>query len=524
MSNINTPKYGGVHKPLSPEAQKRLLEANKAIREKIKEGRDAPDDAKEADAPPEDLPVDAPEREDAARRQAKSDGEAGKSEKDSRYTKDAKETRGSRLPGENYGRKFNANAMIAREKSGEQKSDLPKFSNDRGEGLRGEMSKHFRHDRPLPERPTPQQMRELARDPAFQGAMRDSPLYQKIQQQSLQQNIQQANVQAGREAEKQTLTKGEVAQLFRMRHKFEKKDEAKAFLRYEIAKARQEARQKIQALRYQNESSQEKQAIEDLQNVQDAHSEALKDQLSQKLSHSGSESPFEQILQRVLSGGKAVPELPESVRARFATKTTEEWRSFFANALGMNGAEVESQGQLSKLIEALFRGIYTKEDGRAMLVADLALTSEGEVVEHKYAQIDLKDSALLEAFKKLNPGDVIGQDLMKKLGEEFSYLQLAHIVEQMNLTDDQKKAIMREYRQQASRSSKKGIEDALIGHRRLLEEEAGNTSPNPLAAAAGDLFNKKERYIGPPKLVMYMICGVIAATVVAILLLVMRNF
>lgn len=517
------PKYGDAPKPLSAEAQKRLQEMTKEMREKIKEGRSGPDESREADAPPADLPGDAPDLEGTARLPKPSGDESKHAGKESRFTKDAGETRGSRLPEENYGRKFNANAMIAREKGGEQKPDLPRLPGERPAGPRGELPRHFRHERPLPERPTPQQMRELSRDRAFQGAMRDSPLHQKIQQQSLQQNVQQANVQAGREAEKQTLTKGEVAQLFRMRHKFEKKDEAKAFLRYEIAKARQEARQKIQALRYQNESSQEKQAIEDLQNVQDVHSDALKDQLSQKLSNSGSESLFEQTLQRVLTGGKAVPELPEAVRARFAAKTTEEWRTFFANALGMNGAEVESQGQLSKLIEALFRGVYTKEDGRQMLVTDLAFTSEGEVVEQKYAQIDLKDSALAEAFKKLNPGDVISQDLMKKLGDEFSYLQLAHIVEQLNLTDDEKKAIMREYRQQVSRSSKKGIEDALIGHRRLLEEEAG-VAPNPLAAAAGDLFNKKERFIGPPKLVMYMIYGVVAVTVVAVLLLVMRHF
>jgi hypothetical protein len=497
---------------------------NTEMREKIKEGRETGDEHVETDRSPTELPDGTQDLDGAARSPRPGSGDSKRADKESRFTKDASETRGSRLSPENYGRKFNANAMIAREKVVEQKSDLPKLTSGRSEGPRNELPRHFRPDRPLPERPTPQQMRQLARDPAFQGAMRDSPLYQKIQQQSLQQSAQQASAQAGREAEKQTLTKGEVAQLFRMRNKFEKKDEAKAFLRYEIAKARQEARQKVQALRYQNESSQEKQAIEDLQNVKDAHNDALKDQLSQKLSNSGSESPFEQILQRVLSGGKAVPELPESVRARFATKTTEEWRTFFANALGMNGAEAESQGQLSKLIEALFRGIYTKDDGRAMLVTDLAFTSEGEVVEHKYAQIDLKDSGLLEAFQKLNPGDVINQDLMKKLGDEFSYLQLAHIVEQMNLTDDQKKAIMREYRQQASRSSKKGIEDALIGHRRLLEEEAGHVSPNPLAAAAGDLFNKKERYIGPSKLLMYMIYSVIAVTVVVILLLVMRNF
>ena len=73
--------------------------------------------------------------------------------------------------------------------------------------------------------------------------------------------------------------------------------------------------------------------------------------------------------------------------------------------------------------------------------------------------------------------------------------------------------------QQVSSGSRDNLERA------LRDRRSHNADiPNPMAAGAGDQFNKKERYIGPPKLVLYMIYGVLAITVVMILFIMARNF
>lgn len=516
--------------PPTPEQLAHREAVNQAVRSS--EQQDA---ALKTDQPSPENKTNATEKpqtdaEGADAAKSKSDAKANESrpsqDKQSTFGKDFHPTRGSQLP-ESMGRQTNiANAFVARDNAAaeQQKNtpDQPRRGKSHDFESRFERAQDLRdmpRERPMPDRPSPREMRMLAQDPMFRGPNGGTALHQKIQQKAVEEGILHHEViERGVE---DNLTRGEIVQLFRMRNQFEKKDEAKSLLRHELAKARHEARQKVQALKYQNESAGHKEEAQGLEKTGDAKGDALKDQLAQKLSQSSSESEFENILQQVLAGEESVPELPEGMRARFAAKTDAEWEGFFKNALSLSSSEVESEGQLDKLIEALFRGVYKRgADGKMLLVSDLSFTEGGEVAEHKFSRIALADPELVKAFGNLKPGDVISQELMKKIGDQFLFVQLLHMVDQLAVTEEQKKTILREYRQQLSSSSKKGLEDALIRNRSQDESQA---KPSPLPSYAGDLFNKKERHIGPPKFLMWMIYGVAAVAVVIILTILFRQ-
>lgn len=131
---------------------------------------------------------------------------------------------------------------------------------------------------------------------------------------------------------------------------------------------------------------------------------------------------FEEILKEMFSGKELVPNTPTGKEAQFMGKTASEWNSFFSNMLNMGNAETPVTRNMAELAEALFRGLYQQT-----LVSDLNFADGKKVVADKFARILVDNPDLLEALRKLNPGDKLPPDLLAKLGEKLSYVQLTHL-------------------------------------------------------------------------------------------------
>lgn len=515
----------GPHQPANPTAEQ--LQHLKDIDEALQR----PEDSQAPESMPQEAPTDSSDDAAAQRsRQTETGRDASRTrdgaEKKSAYRHDVNETRGSQLPQQMGRPKLDLTPLLQRGDSAPEKGVHPHEGGLRQSPEPGAPDREFvRPDRPMPGQPTRSQYRSVSQDKAFQGPMNGSPLHQKMQAKTLEQNRKEQTT-GERQASEEVLKRGEVGQLFRMRHKFEKKDDAGKVLRYELAKARQEAKEKVKALKYQNEGGGHKEdanrlALRTARVAKEG--DALKERLSEKLKTTAGESAFEQVLQQVLDGGESVPDLPESVRARFTAKTEAEWEEFFKNALSLQSSEIESEGQLDKLVEALFRGLYRRgADGKMMLVSDLTFAGEAgaDPAEYKFSRIALNDPELLSLLEKLKPGNVIDKELLKKIGDQFLFTQLLHVVDQLAVSEEQKKAILKEFRQQVSSSSRLGLEKALAKRR---ERDTNAGIPTPSAAYAGDPFHKKERHIGPPKFLMYMVYGVLTVTVAMILFILFRQ-
>lgn len=427
----------------------------------------------------------------------------------------------SKLP-EQFGHRINTNVRVAEQARGSEGG--PTLGRSQQGNRPDNLPPGLRHG--LSFDPSQSLSREAARallkDPVFRGPFKDSPLHQKLRAQAMgDQALRQG--QMAREAGSESLKRGDVAQLFRMRHQIQEKDQLKTLMHGEIAKLKEQTKQKVQAIRYQTEShgqGEEKVAAR-LAQMGGTNADAAKQELAKRLRLMSGESDFEQALQRFLAGEKAVPDLPEGVRARFATKSDAEWEVFFQNTSNLNSAEVAGKGNLSKMVDALFRGLFHKSSvGKSVMVSDLTLAEEGTITTSKFAQIPISDKSLAALFKQLMPGDVINRDMLQKLGQEFDLIRLVHLAEAaVVLSEAQRQQVLREFRQQRSLEGQRNFERALIQSREEREEQEKSDSPFP--APAPDLEKLEER-LGSQKFFMYMLYGIITIAVVMILFLVIR--
>lgn len=344
----------------------------------------------------------------------------------------------------------------------------------------------------------------------FTGAMRNSSLYQKLEQKLTQEQV--AKQMTSNRDVSEPLKKGELLQLFRMRHQEEKQD-IRNILRYELAKAKKMAKERVQAIRYQSDSRGESKSGR-LSRLESIKADYSKQQLAQKLSQASSESKFEQILQRVLTGGKNVPGLPEGTVARYLAKS--DWEAFIKKVCELNSAEIETKGEFAKLIEAIFRGLFQKAStGEMVLVSDLSFTEEGEVAENKFSQLKIDNKELLKMLESLKPGDPIHQEILTLLGEKFEFIKLMNILQIVNLTAAQKEELLKQLKNQTSDGHKK-LEAALL---QMRQDNEKGKQPFVYAGYQHDI---KERYIGKPKFFMYMIYGISAITIIMILYMIFR--
>ncbi|MBU0504797.1 MAG: hypothetical protein ABII18_04130 [bacterium] len=368
----------------------------------------------------------------------------------------------------------------------------------------------------------PKDIRKVLTEKFFRtGHLNGSPLHQKLQEQAgLREMVRQT---AQQNAEK-PMTKGELLQFARLRNQAENKKQIRNILRYELAKAKQQKMaQQVQSIKQQTQDS-SKQNSQQTRRSQMSQIEMARQQFSQKISQSASQSKFEKVLQQVLAGSKkAVPSLPDGVAAKFLPKNSAEWNVFFKNMANMNSGEVSSKGKLASMIQALYRGLFQKgQGGQQFLVADFAMSEGGEVFENKFSQLLLNDPKLLEMFKQLNPGDVIPHEIMQKLGSEFEFIKLMNLLQIAALSEEQKAEILKAYRQQQSPEAQKKLEMALLGFRKgkdKKEQEAKDAVVYP-----GYGSDKKERVKGNTKMFIYMFWAVSGITLALISYILIRHF
>lgn len=475
---------------------------DEAARQKEAEKIKAEEEAKKADQALKEGQL----KKDQVPKQIRRPGESS----DTGFQRDTSHMTGARLP-----RQLGHKIPLQRQAQPQPTlAEPPKAPPGQGRLAHGEFPLARAVHKPLPKQPTPEMYKAVARERIFRGPLKDSPLHQQLLQRAIQRQV--AGQQRGGEPVK-PLEKGALLQMFRLRHKAEQKKNLLSVLKFELAKAK-EARQKVQSIRYQTQSREQQKVVQQSQRAQLARMNTAKAQLAQKL-QTGVKSKFEEVLQKVLSGQKAVPDLPDGVRARFALKSQAQWQAFFQNATKQGSVLQKAQAKLTRVIEALFRGLY-KADGKTMVVADLALAAGGEVVENKFSQIKLADPKLLAALKKLTPGDVLGPEILKQLGQEFDFIRLAHLIQAAALTQDQQNQILKTLRQTHSPESQKQLELALFHHRE--EARRNQERKKEPFVWAGDQFDKKERHPGRQKLFMYMLYGVITFTVSLIVFLLIR--
>lgn len=416
-------------------------------------------------------------------------------------------------PAQQFGHKINVNSELAK-----LMTNAVKEAADHAE------ASHFKDKLPeqmarkLAEPPSAEAYQKVAQN-YFKGPLQGSILQQKIFQKAMmlaQQSATTTNQPVSTLIRDSTepFKRGEILQLFQMRHQNEKKD-VQAILRYELAKIKAMNQQRVQAIRYQTDSQHGGERAGQAAKLEGKNADFAKQQLANKLNFSSTESIFEQVLQKVLAGGKNVPSLPDGVKARYLAKS--DWNAFYKNVTQLSSSEVGLSGKLSQLIEGIFRGTFLKTStGQMTLVSDLSLSLDGEVAENKFAQLTLTDPKLVSMLKNLKPGDVIMQDLMKKLGEEFNFTKLVHLADVILLTEKQQKEILRELKRNKMSESERKLELALKEQRKAKETDDTNF------VYAGNLYDKKERYPDRPRLFMWILYGIIGVTAMMVLYMIYR--
>lgn len=427
--------------------------------------------------------------QDLARKNQQQQQASGKKPQD-KTDYQVKDNRGSEtaeLP-QQLGHKINVNQQVAtsRQNLGDKASAGQQGQNTASEAEGKNTSRQ--QSQFSTKQPSSKVYKQLLAQPSFQGGLKGTPLHQKLLKRAVEQNIQKQIMYADPQ---ESLEKGDILQLFSMRHKSKNKKDLKQIIKHEIARAKNKLKQtRVNSLKHQTGSKHQKETHKMMQKK--LSSDRIGQQLQKHLQAASKESPFERVLQKVLAGKQSVPNLPEGVRAKFLQKTTAEWRQFFKNVLGTNSQLVKSNADVNQLIEALFRGIYTGEEGGEYLILDLALSEDGEAVEYKYSQLLLEDGELAKLFKKMHPGELLAGDLLKQLGEELQFLKLMTAIQLAVMTEEEKKANLNKMRQAMRGSVRDDLENALI-KKRNGDQKKRESQKEPFVYAGNQFDNKEER-------------------------------
>ena len=218
---------------------------------------------------------------------------------------------------------------------------------------------------------------------------------------------------------------------------------------------------------------------------------------------------FEEILKQMFSGAESVPNTPTGKEAQFMGKTASEWNAFFSNMLQLGNAETPVTRNTAELAEALFRGLYQQT-----LVSDLNFTDGGKVVADKFARILVDNPDLLEALQKLKPGDKLSPELLTKLGEKLSYVQLTHLpqVASTAAREAARDAALATLRNPANVGALASLEKALKKERRFgLSLGASGLPPGLIPSFLAQRKTEGEIRAGRAKFWVYFAYSVAAA-------------
>lgn len=502
---IHVPKYGGppgskgqvtAAAKLDPKQAAALAQSQKTAAEAEQKKQE---EAAQADtltntatdiSQEEQLQQNIPQQRQQDRLQKQQRG----TEQKSSYHKSSADQAATQVP-KQFGHKANFNPEVAKKIVQQIAQDFEPPAFMTREQFHEILEQSPRLAKQILEKPSHEMRQRFIRDGVLKHHPQGARLQQKLAEQAQRQQQQAEQGRGAREIAEDILKKGDIVQIFRLRHQSEDKDAFRNILRHEMAKAKARALQeKVQGIKQQAEGQGGEGKARGV-NRPVAGTDIVKQALAQKLANSSAASSFESILQQVLAGSKAVPNLPDGVKAKFLLKSDAQWQQFFQNVLGLKSAEVKSQAQFEKLTYALYRGMFQRaQEGKKAAVVDL-IFSENE--EHKFSQI-LLDDEMAELLKTLSPGDEISKEVLKKLGEELLYLKLAHVVNQAQLTEDQKQNILKEFQRQFSSASRDKLETALIASRQQKQPEP----ESPPFVYAGNQFDRKEEKQGQPKFSM----------------------
>ncbi|MBI2339712.1 MAG: hypothetical protein HYU99_05030 [Deltaproteobacteria bacterium] len=276
------------------------------------------------------------------------------------------------------------------------------------EGPRPDATRQAPRHKPPPE---PQNYRRLLQEAVFRP-LRQSPLHQRMEQRSL----------SPRQGD--PLNRQELSRLIQLRQQTADRANMRRVIRHEID------------LHRRHESSSRKGLRADMpRGAGEATAPLLQraGQFLNRLSRGPAETPFEKILQKILQGGRVVPE-QSAGKSVVSAKNQAGWKTFFANALKLGSKETSITKNLSELAEAMFRGTYQSASGQKglILVSDLRFLLGDKVVSDKFARLMVDHPDLLARLAQMSPGDPIPAELLALLGADINYLQLTHLAEGMS--------------------------------------------------------------------------------------------
>lgn len=416
--------------------------------------------------------------------------------------------RGAEIP-QRLGHKIDINQQVVRP------GDRPQLPLDRPRTT----GENARFNPRMPHHPpTSHDYRQAAGMRFFRTLGQGGPLQQKLLQNAEVEQMAR-NVNTGQRLA-EPLTKGEILQLMPMRHGAENKERFRNLLRHEIAKTRAEQNQKVQTIHYQAESQGEEANQTQRATVHSPRLDSAKQRLTERLKNAT--SLFEQALQKVFSGkAKSVPELIEGAKARFLAKSSSEWNAFLHNVSQQGSVEQADKIRLSQLVEALFRGVFTKDaDGKLMLVADFSLEEDGQVTENKFSQVEIKDEGLSTLLKNLTPGDPLKTEVLQQLGHEFDFIKLVHLLAIVELTEEQRNNLLKSLRQGSSSEALRKIEQQLAQKREDDEYQRKQKQANFVYAGMNP--PAKQRFPGRPRFFMLLFYSLLGTATGLILYIVLR--
>lgn len=233
--------------------------------------------------------------------------------------------------------------------------------------------------------------------------------------------------------------------------------------------------------------------------------------LAMRLANANTEGSFEALAKAVLYGEHTLPEAPTG-KMILSSKTSEGWKTFFKNMLGMGNAETAVKTSLGGIANAFFRGLFPQEtdNSKMTLVSDLHLKNADQIMTDKFSRILIENPDILNQLSKLSPGDEIPQSLLNLFGSDITYLQLTHLPDILN---DAAKLAAREgamahYKNTVNVGAFTRMADALIRERKKDDGKAGDLTrtlgdsqayrPWHYFMSADPRWDRQERF-GKPK-------------------------
>ncbi|EKD42751.1 MAG: hypothetical protein ACD_73C00034G0002, partial [uncultured bacterium] len=277
---------------------------------------------------------------------------------------------------------------------------------------------------------------------AFQGLLRDPILRQK-RGSDFAEFIERRFVALSRDGSQHGLQKIPVDvlnRLFKMRHQVEDKSQLFLVMRYEIGKLKDERKLEKERVSDAKEAKGENAK----EGTDGASAKGAKGSLLEKeaflrrsshvlknLNADESESTFESLLKKVLSGAETTSDLGSGKKANYKGKSEEGWKEFFKNVLNQGSHESLSTHKADSILEAFYRGLYKNLSSQKgmTLVTDIKLAAGDKEMQEKFVRIAVENPELLDKLSNLKPGEDLPKELIKLLGDNIEYTKLVNKAE-----------------------------------------------------------------------------------------------